>query len=65
MRDLLNWGMIESGKRPVDVNEESVSCQKTNGNGKFGNLHLEQVLGLEEDFVDFFVLVDYALLFSR
>jgi hypothetical protein len=64
VRDFLDWGVVEAGKRTVDVNEKSVPCQETNGDGKFGSLHLEHVLGLEENFIDLSVFVNYALLFS-
>jgi hypothetical protein len=64
MRDLLDRGVVEARKRSVDVDKKTASCQKRNGNGSLGNLHLEHVLGLEENFVDLFIFVDYVLLFS-
>jgi len=48
MRDLLDRGVVEARKRSVDVDKKN----------------LEHVLGLEENFVDLFIFVDYALLFS-
>lgn len=45
--DLLDWRMVEAGKGAVDVDKK----------------YLEEVVGLEEYFVNLFVFVDDALFF--
>jgi len=64
VRDFFDRGVVEAGKRTVDVDKKSTPCQETNRDGEPRNLHLEHVLSLEENFVGLFVFVNYALLFS-